>query len=611
MVDVFISYPQRERALMLPIKQRLEALGLILFVDVEGRLDGEATFPEALDKGVRASKAVLGCWSPWALGRPWVQTECAIGKDENKLVAVERVALTTADVPALFYLVDRKPLSDFDGTAPHEGWAMTLSALATKLKLWVEKRPGHPEVLAAREKIVVLEKAAAAERSALDKRQQSRDAGVTPPPAVASDAAERAWVAIERSLDVAHYRRFERTFENDPAAFVRVIEAEARAKALERWAATDRQDADAIAETLRTGLFPALQDVAERSLSTAEEAARQHEAARARAAAEELQSTAPKPAGGGFMHLAMAKAQQKIMASERAAADERQGATPKPGGSGFMRSALLKAAAVADGILVANTLPWIIDGRIKVDAATFWPHESEAAQAGWLKPGAGKIERFKDLDIGPEMVVMPGNPAFSIGRFAVSFAEWDAAQAHPEWKNHAKIEPRNANDAGWGRGKRPVIDVSSDDAAAYCKWLSAITSKTYRLPSNAEWELACRAGTTTTFWWGNKISTSQANYNVHLYGPRRGYITAEVDCYQPNPWGLYQVHGNVLEWCSSKRSESDPYRILRGGSWDPDPELLLHSFDYVEAKRDLRIHHTDKVLGFRVARTLPQELLRL
>ena len=103
-----------------------------------------------------------------------MQTECAIGKDENKLVAVERVALTPADVPALFYLVDRKPLSDFDGTAPHEGWAMTLSALATKLKLWLEKRPDHPEAAAVREKIVVLEKAASAERAALDARQPSQ-----------------------------------------------------------------------------------------------------------------------------------------------------------------------------------------------------------------------------------------------------------------------------------------------------------------------------------------------------------------------------------------------------------------------------------------------------
>jgi hypothetical protein len=93
MVDVFISYPQKERELMLPLKRRLEALGLILFVDVDGRLDGSPTFPKALDQGVRSAKAVLGCWSPWALTRQWVQVECAMAKDENKLVAVERLVL--------------------------------------------------------------------------------------------------------------------------------------------------------------------------------------------------------------------------------------------------------------------------------------------------------------------------------------------------------------------------------------------------------------------------------------------------------------------------------------------------------------------------------------
>jgi hypothetical protein len=385
MADVFISYPQRERALMLPIKQRLEALGLILFVDVDGRLDDVATFPEALDKGVRASKAVLGCWSPLALTRDWVKNECAIARDENKLVAVERVTLTADDVPAEFYRVDRKPLTDFDGTAPHEGWAMTLSALATKLKLWVDKRPDHPEVAAVREKIMVLEKAAAAERAAMDAKQLSRNTGTTPRPSVASDVAERAWAAIERSLEVAHYRRFERTFENDPTAFVRVIEAEARAKALERWAATDRQDANAIAETLRTGLFPALQEVAERSLSAAEEAARQREAAQARAAAEELERLVRESAAAE----ARRRAEQERIAREKAVAEQR-------------------------------AAKYGADGRAKVDAAVFSPRDSEAVQAGWLKPGAGKVEWFKDLDIAPEMVVVPGNPAFAIGRFTVT-----------------------------------------------------------------------------------------------------------------------------------------------------------------------------------------------
>ncbi len=274
---------------------------------------------------------------------------------------------------------------------------MTLSALATKLKLWVEKRPDHPEAEAVREKIAVLEKAAAAERAALDAPQPSRATGGPARPAVASDAAERAWAAIERSLDVAHYRRFERTFENDPAAFVRVIEAEARAKALERWAATDHQDADAIAETLRTGLFPALQAVAEQALARAEDAASQREAALARAEAEE----------------------RERLSRERAAAEARQRAEQE-------RIASEKAAAEN------QAAKYGADGRIKVGAAVFSPRDSEAVQAGWLKPGAGKIEWFKDLDNGPEMVVVPGNPAFAIGRFAVTFAEWDAAQAHPE-----------------------------------------------------------------------------------------------------------------------------------------------------------------------------------
>jgi formylglycine-generating enzyme required for sulfatase activity len=85
-------------------------------------------------------------------------------------------------------------------------------------------------------------------------------------------------------------------------------------------------------------------------------------------------------------------------------------------------------------------------------------------------------------------------------------------RAGPEWRKHAKLEPRKPSDHGWGRGKRPVIDVSWNDAKAYCAWLSTATGKTYRLPSEAEWEHACRAGTSTEFWWGNEISTDQANY---------------------------------------------------------------------------------------------------
>src|SRR5262249_22457614 len=116
-----------------------------------------------------------------------------------------------------------------------------------------------------------------------------------------------------------------------------------------------------------------------------------------------------------------------------------------------------------------------------------------------------------------------------------------AAQAHPEWQKHSGIAPRKPSDHGWGRGNQPAIDVSWNDAKAYCAWLSAVTAKTYRLPSEAEWEHACRAGTKTELWWGNEISTAKANYdgNYTFGNGKQGEYrqrTVPVDRCQANPW---------------------------------------------------------------------------
>jgi formylglycine-generating enzyme required for sulfatase activity len=237
------------------------------------------------------------------------------------------------------------------------------------------------------------------------------------------------------------------------------------------------------------------------------------------------------------------------------------------------------------------------EGRIKVDARVI-----HGAPGGLFKPGAGKVEWFKDIDIGPEMVVVPAERPFAIGRFALTFDEWDAAQAHPEWRMCAGIAPRTANDHSWGRGRQPAIDVSWDDAKAYCLWLSKVTSKSYRLPSEAEWELCSRAGTTTGFWWGDEITTDQANYNGNhpLDGGQKGEYrerTVAVDSFVPNPWGLYQVHGNVWEWCEDQYDASS--RVLRGGSWNGYADYLR------SAGRDVSPPGARYIsVGFRVARTL-------
>jgi formylglycine-generating enzyme required for sulfatase activity len=204
--------------------------------------------------------------------------------------------------------------------------------------------------------------------------------------------------------------------------------------------------------------------------------------------------------------------------------------------------------------------------------------------------------------------------AFEIGKYEVTFDEWNACVAD----SGCAYRP---SDAGWGRGKRPVINVSWDDAHQYVQWLAQETGKAYRLPTEAEWEYAARAGTTTAFDTGNCISTSQANYDGNYdynnCGAKTGVFvgkTQPVGHYPTNPWGLHDLHGNVWEWVEDCYHDSYtgaptdgrawtqgscPARVLRGGSWYSIPGGLR------SANRDMNDPgYRYKTNSFRVARTL-------
>jgi formylglycine-generating enzyme required for sulfatase activity len=203
---------------------------------------------------------------------------------------------------------------------------------------------------------------------------------------------------------------------------------------------------------------------------------------------------------------------------------------------------------------------------------------------------------------------------FAVGKFAVTFEEWDACVAEG---GCGRYEPP---DQGWGRYKQPVINVSWDDANAYAAWLSRRTGKAYRLLNEAEREYVTRAGTMTPFWWGSSISTQQANYNGNFTygdGSQGEYRqkTIPVGSFPPNPWGLYQVHGNIWEWvedCSNKNYTGAPTdgsvwtsgncnsRVLRGGSWNDDPKNLRAANRLIGIDSKIRAFN----FGFRVARTL-------
>jgi formylglycine-generating enzyme required for sulfatase activity len=254
-----------------------------------------------------------------------------------------------------------------------------------------------------------------------------------------------------------------------------------------------------------------------------------------------------------------------------------------------------------------------------------------------IKPGSGEsfIDRLADgqpCPQCPEMVIVPagkftmGSPPteeghsdretqvpvtiarpFAVGKFAVTFDQWDACVAD----GGCTYRP---GDEGWGRGNRPVINVNWDDANAYAEWLSRKTGKAYRLLSEAEREYVTRADTTTPYWWGSSVTPEQANF----FGPHHYKGTVPVDTFEPNPWGLYNVHGNVGEWtadCWNDSNEGNPgdgsarttgdctRHVNRGGEYSVNRQGIRAAarIGITEGRSNLWIRITH---GFRVARTL-------
>ena len=216
--------------------------------------------------------------------------------------------------------------------------------------------------------------------------------------------------------------------------------------------------------------------------------------------------------------------------------------------------------------------------------------------------------RMGDDTWGPIHEVTIGAP-FAVGRYEVTFAEWDACARDGGCPRGEGI----AEDRGWGRGRRPVIKVSWDDAQRYVQWLSRKTGKAYRLPSESEWEYAARAGTQTVYSWGDEIGVNRANCRG-CGSQWDGDGTAPVGSFGANAWGLHDMHGNVFEWvedCWNSSYAGAPAdgsawlagdctgRVLRGGSWSDEPSYL-RAADRVWDSTGIR----DDFNGFRVARTL-------
>jgi formylglycine-generating enzyme required for sulfatase activity len=196
---------------------------------------------------------------------------------------------------------------------------------------------------------------------------------------------------------------------------------------------------------------------------------------------------------------------------------------------------------------------------------------------------------------------------FALGQFEVTFAEWEVCVAAKECSDRLR-------DEGWGRKDRPVINASWEHAKEYLRWLSKRTGMAYRLPSEAEWEYAARAGTQTAYWWGDKIGRKHATCLGcgSRWDMRK---TTPVGGFPANAFGLHEMLGNAAEWvedCWNDDYSGAPtdgsawtqgdcsQRVLRGGSWVSMASVLRSA-----ARSKFRVSHRDVYTGFRVARSLP------
>jgi formylglycine-generating enzyme required for sulfatase activity len=176
-----------------------------------------------------------------------------------------------------------------------------------------------------------------------------------------------------------------------------------------------------------------------------------------------------------------------------------------------------------------------------------------------------------------------------MGKYQVTQAQWKIVAGFPKVNLDLESDPSH-----FKGDNRPVEKISWDKAVEFCARLSKRLGCDYRLPSEAEWEYACRARTTTPFYFGDTITTDLVNYDgnyTFAKSPKGKYReeTTPVGIFPPNAFGLYDMHGNVYEWCqdayrsnyegaptdgSAWVDENDnQYRVLRGGSWDGLPEL--------------------------------------
>ena len=595
MADVFISYKSERRNAAEHLAEILTDYGYSVWWDY-GLISGSDFGPQ-IEKQLRDAKAVVVLWCARAKTSQWVRSEATLAKRIGTFIPTR---IEDIELPLDFMLDQTIDLSRWDG-APQSA---ALQPLFGELSQRVRPASVNLEGLARTERAWRRFGAPALEQFALIDPVETRVRERTFAGAVeevltvqtATTPSALAFAQIADSLHPADYEDFITHFPGTPE----VLLASRCRRQLAEWAQLDRSDPHALSAFLESGPFRALAakvvEAKNAAAKAQQEAIEKAQAERRTCAAAEAEAQCKK---------------EERLAAETAARREREELDRRLGPAATRaRQAAVSGAPVSERVI-----------QLDVPGVADWPTpECIAIPPGRFLMGSRSTEECwggYDGREEPQHEVQIGYP-FAMGKHTVTFAEWDAAVA-------AGAKVTKPDDKGCGRGERPVINVSWKDVQAYLDWLNdkaglAGELDAWRLPSEAEWEYACRAGTTTPFSFGETISTEQANYDgnyTYGAGKKGRYMekTAPVGDYTPNALGLYQMHGNVWEWCADtwhntynsapadgsvwEEGGESSRRVLRGGSWYSEPSRL-RSADRLRNTADLR----DINVGFRLARTL-------
>jgi len=408
--------------------------------------------------------------------------------------------------------------------------------------------------------------------------------------------------AAQRAETEAARARAEQAARDAQARKVAQAQAEQRARLdaaakaeLERQRREQERAAKAAAEAARAARKEALrQQLLERRAAEVEKARLERE--------EEQRKLAQAKAAAAYI------AEQKRARQEQAARAQAEltqliptPASPVADTEGVLRDRFGDAEQKGPELVLLPT------GRFQMGSPE---HERKIAMAAGSQP-AWLARELPQHWVGIEKPI-------AMGRYPVTVGEWRMFVAATGWRSSGEVD---WDAPGFAQTDRhPVVGINWFDAIRYVRWLSEVTGKSYRLPSEAEWEYACRAGTKTAFSFGDTISPEQANYDGNFTyngGPRGEYRrgTTPVGMFAANPWGLFDMHGNVWEWMQDvvhdnydgapldgsawEEGGDQARRVLRGGSWLYTPRYLRSAL-----RNGFSAALSNDIVGFRVVRDL-------